>query len=184
LKEVSLFHLIYEAHQPYYLTLVSFFHLPPSHNYPLTHTVPILQFCLLVLISKSMLKEVSQCIPAESILNFGPFNPFHYSPLCLYLPAPIFQQLSRHVLFLYFHRCYVLWYCWCPRVLFYFPSFTEFHRVVPLLQTCSTYECVYDHVGFSVYFCLLDLPSMYKRNHVASVFLSLTYFTEHDFLQL
>jgi hypothetical protein len=31
---------------------------------------------------------VSQCIPARGIFYFGPFKPFHYSPLLLYLPTP------------------------------------------------------------------------------------------------
>jgi hypothetical protein len=30
-------------------------------------------------------------------------------------------------------------------------SFPKFHRVVPLLQTCSTSEFVYDHVCFCIY---------------------------------
>jgi hypothetical protein len=28
------------------------------------------------------------------------------------------------------------------------PSFPEFHRAVPLLQTCPVYEFVYDHTCF------------------------------------
>jgi hypothetical protein len=44
--------------------------LPQVH----THTVPILQSCLLLLISKLMFKGVSQCIPAVSILSFGLVN--------------------------------------------------------------------------------------------------------------
>jgi hypothetical protein len=28
-----------------------------------------------------MFKGVSQCVPTVDILYFGPFNPFHYSPL-------------------------------------------------------------------------------------------------------
>jgi hypothetical protein len=45
---------------------------------------------------------------------------------------------------------------------FSFPSFSELHRVVPLLQTCSTYEFVYDDVCFCVYVYLLDPFSMYE----------------------
>jgi hypothetical protein len=68
-------------------------------------------------------------------------------------------------------------------VPFSFPSFSEFHRAVPLLQSCSTSEFVYDHACF--YICLsLDPSSTYERNHVAFVFLSLAYFTYHDVLQL
>jgi hypothetical protein len=62
--------------------------------------------------------------------------------------------------------------------------FPEFHKIVPVLLTCSTYELVYDHTYFCVYDYLLDLSSMYERKHVAFVFLSLAYFTYHDVLQL
>jgi hypothetical protein len=42
-----------------------------------------------------------------------------------------------------------------------FPSFPKFHRVVPLLQTCSTSEFVYDHTCFCVYVYLwICLPHM------------------------
>jgi hypothetical protein len=58
---------------------------------------------------------------------------------------------------------------------FSFPSFPKFHRVVPLLQTCSASEFVYDHVWFCVY--LLGLSSMYERKPVAFVVLNLAGFT-------
>jgi hypothetical protein len=58
-----------------------------------------------------------------------------------------------------------------------FLSFPELHRVVPLLQTCSTYEFVHDHACFCVYVYLLDLSPMYERKHVTFVFLSLACFT-------
>jgi hypothetical protein len=73
---------------------------------------------------------------------------------------------------LYCHRCYILWHYWCSIILFSFPSFSKYHRVVPLLQTCSTYEFVYDNTCFYVYVYLLDLPSMYEGKHMAFVFLS------------
>jgi hypothetical protein len=50
-------------------------------------------------------------------------------------------------------------------------------RVVPLLQTCSTAEFVYDYACLYKYIYLLDLSSTYERTHVAFVFLSLAYFT-------
>jgi hypothetical protein len=68
------------------LTLISFIPLPHSQNYPNTYTIPILQSCLSLLISKSMFKRVSQCIHPVSIFYFAPFSSFHYSPLPLYLP--------------------------------------------------------------------------------------------------
>jgi hypothetical protein len=48
--------------------------------------------------------------------------------------------------------------------LFSFPSFPKFHRVVPLLQTCSTSEFVYDHAWFCVYVYLWNyLPHMTEK---------------------
>jgi hypothetical protein len=48
-------------------------------------------------------------------------------------------------------------------ILFSFPSFFGFHRVVPLLQTCFTCKFVHDHVCFCEYACLLDLSSTCER---------------------
>jgi hypothetical protein len=45
-----------------------------------------------------MFKGISQCIPAMNILYFGPFIPFHFSPLPLYCLPPFFQQLSIRIL--------------------------------------------------------------------------------------
>jgi hypothetical protein len=55
-------------------------------------------------------------------------------------------------------------------ILFSFPSYPELHRLVSLLQTCSVYKCVCDHICFYVYVCLLDLFSTYERKHVAFLF--------------
>jgi hypothetical protein len=98
LQEVSLFYFmqVYELHQPYILPLISFIPLP--FVTPHTHTVPVLQSCFSWLIFELIFKGVSQCLPAVGILYFGSVNPFHYSPLPLYLPLPIFQQLSIHSL--------------------------------------------------------------------------------------
>jgi hypothetical protein len=71
---------------------------PPTSNPP-PPTVPISQSCPLLFIPKSVFKGSSQCVPAMSLLYFGPFNSIHCSPLFLpYSPAPIFQQLSVHIL--------------------------------------------------------------------------------------
>jgi hypothetical protein len=94
------------------------------------------------------------------ILFFGPFNPFHYSPLPLYLPSPSFKQLSLHIL-TSLPSSDVMQYYWCAIILFSFPSFPKCRRVIPLLQTCSTYEFVYDHSCLCVY---VDLSSTYERN--------------------
>jgi hypothetical protein len=54
-----------------------------------------------------------------------------------------------------------MWYYWCSIIFFSFPSFPWFHRVVPLLQTCSTSEFVYDYAWFYVYVYLwIYLPCM------------------------
>jgi hypothetical protein len=66
----------------------------PTH----AHTVPILQSCLSLLISKSMFKGVSWCIPAVSILYFDPFNHFHYSPLPLPSHSSFFNSFQYFVI--------------------------------------------------------------------------------------
>jgi hypothetical protein len=58
---------------------------------------------------------------------------------------------------------YVIQYYWCSIIFFSFPSFHEFHRVVPLLQTCSTSKFVYDRACFCVYVYLwIYLPHREK----------------------
>jgi hypothetical protein len=47
------------------------------------------------------------------LLYFGPFSSFHNSPLSLYLPPPIFQQLSVHILISSTITSYVMKYYWC-----------------------------------------------------------------------
>jgi hypothetical protein len=42
-------------------------------------------------------------MPTVGVLYFGLFNPFHYSPLPLYLPHPIFQVFNTHPYILYLH---------------------------------------------------------------------------------
>jgi hypothetical protein len=107
-----------------------------------------------------MFQGVSQCVPTVRLLYFGLINPFHCSPLAFYLPPPFFNSF-QYIYILYLHRRYLLWYCWCFIILLSFPSFPKFHRVVPLLQICSTYEFVYDHVCFCVYVYLwIYLPCM------------------------
>jgi hypothetical protein len=81
-----------------------------------------------------MFKGVSLCIPVVSRLYFGPFNPFHYSSLPLYLPPPFSTAINIHPYILYLHRCNVLRYYWCSFSFFSFPFFPEFHRVVPLFN--------------------------------------------------
>jgi hypothetical protein len=97
--------------------------------------------------------------------------PLHsFTPLPL--PLHFSTAFSIHPYILHLHRCYVLQYYWYSVILFFFLSFPEFHRVVTLLQTCSTSEFVYDHVCF-VYVCLLELSFMYERRHAICEFLKL-----------
>jgi hypothetical protein len=100
-----------------------------------------------------MFKGVFQCIPAVGI--FLSTQPLSWT---LNLPPPHFSIASNtHPYNLYLLRCYALWYYWCSIIFFYFPSFLVFLRVVPLLQTWSTYEFVYDDTYFCVYIYLLGL---------------------------
>jgi hypothetical protein len=72
--------------------------LPQSPPPPHTQIAPVLESWFSILIFKWMFKGVSQCMPIVGVLYFDLFNPFHYSPLPLYLPTPIFQQISMHIL--------------------------------------------------------------------------------------
>jgi hypothetical protein len=79
-----------------------------------------------------MFKGVSQCMPIVGVFYFALFNPFDYSPLPLYLPPPFSTVFNTYPYILYL---YILWYAILlySILLFSFPSFPEFHRVVPLL---------------------------------------------------
>jgi hypothetical protein len=77
-------------------------------------------------------------------------------------PSPHYSTIFHtYCYILYLYRCYVLHYCWCSVILFSFSSTPEFHRAVPLLETCSTCKFVYDHVCFVYMFiCWVYLPHM------------------------
>jgi hypothetical protein len=85
------------------------------------------------------------------------------SPLCVYFTSvhsapsitvpypftfhPHFSMaFSTHPYIFYLHRWHVLWYYWCSIILFSFPFFPEFHRVVPY------YKCV---LQMSLYMIML-----------------------------
>jgi hypothetical protein len=120
-----------------------------------------------------MFKGMSQCMPTVGILCFGLFNPFHYSPLPLYFPPPIFQQLSEHTLISFTFPSCVLQYYWCSIILFFLSSFPEFHSVDSLLQTCSTSEFVYDCACFCVYMFIFwtYLPHMRENMQPSKFFI-------------
>jgi hypothetical protein len=83
------------------------------------------------------------------------------SPFTSHSPFSTAFNTRPHILYL--HRCCALWYHWCSIIPFSFPSFPVFHRVVLLLQTCSTYEFVYDNGYFCEGLRNLDLThSLYR----------------------
>jgi hypothetical protein len=109
-----------------------------------------------------MFRGVSQCIPAVGITLV------HSTPsITLPYPSNSLPQFFNSFQYTSFHSlpsqmlCFtILLMLYHSLILFSFPSFLVFHRVVPLLQTCSTYEFVHDHVYFYVYVCLLGLSCM------------------------
>jgi hypothetical protein len=84
--------------------------------------VAVLQFWFSLLIVKLMFKGVSQRMPTVGVLYFGLFNLFKNSPLSLYLPPPVFQQLSIYILISSAFTSYGMWYYWCSIILYYFKS--------------------------------------------------------------
>jgi hypothetical protein len=100
-------------------------------------------------------------MPFVGVLYFGLFNPFKYSPP----PYPVFQVSNTHPHILYL---YILWYViLLIIILFSFLSFPGFNRVVPLLQTCSTFEFVYDHACFCVFvYFWICLPHLRENMHL------------------
>jgi hypothetical protein len=127
--------------------LTIFPHLHLLHSPP-TNTPHHTYFAILsFFITKSIFKGVSWCIPTVHILYFGQFNSFHYSPLPFSPTSYYSTAFSTYCCILYLHPCNAFWYCLLSIILFSFPSSPEFHRIVSLLQTCSTYNFVY-HVCF------------------------------------
>jgi hypothetical protein len=80
---------------PYSLTLISSIYPPPTCN---PTTVPVLQSCLSLLISKLMFKGVSCCIPVVSLLYFDQFHPFHCSSLPLPSHAPFLTAFNNSLI--------------------------------------------------------------------------------------
>jgi hypothetical protein len=94
------------------------------------------------------------------VLYFGPFEPFHYSPLPL--PTPSFPTAFNPRCYILTRRCYVL----CMLALchqFSFPSSPESHSVVPLLQTCSRCEFVCDHWALYTHDFILGFNDISSR---------------------
>jgi hypothetical protein len=72
------------------------FTLPPPTS---TSSLYPLQSCLASLIPKSKCEGLSRCVPAVSLLYFGPLNPFHCSPLP---PSHYSIAFHTHPYILYF----------------------------------------------------------------------------------
>jgi hypothetical protein len=162
--------------------------LPSPSPFPLlplhTYTEPF-QFWFSLLTFKLMFKGVSQCMPSVGMLYLGLFSPFKYSPLSLCLLLSIFQQFSVHILISSTFTSYGMWYYWYSITLFSFPSFPKFHRVVPLLQTSSTFEFVYDHACFYMYIYLwICLPHMRENMHLLCFWSWLTSLTMISFASI
>jgi hypothetical protein len=98
-----------------------------------------------------MFKGVSLCIPTASILYFGLFNPSITLPYPFLSHTPFFNNFQYKSLYSLLPQmlCFMI----LLTLSFSFP-FSKFHKVVPLLQTCSTHEFVYDH-GFFVYMFII-----------------------------
>jgi hypothetical protein len=119
-----------------------------------------------------MFKGVSQCYAHCGCALLWSVQSLRILSLILLPSTPRFSTVSIHICITSTFTSYGMQCYCCPIILFSFLSFPEFHRVVPLLQMCSTTEFVYDHVCLS-----WDLSSMYERKHSSFVFLILANFT-------
>jgi hypothetical protein len=90
---------------------------------PPTHTVPMLQSCLSLLIP--MLKVVPQCIPAMNMLYFGQFSLLFYSSLP-FLPTPYY--LATFITYRYIHSCTEMKYF---KIIDYYSLFLSLLHQVP-----------------------------------------------------
>jgi hypothetical protein len=157
---------VYEIHQPYSLTSISFIHPLPNNLHTLYMSYSLVfHYYFQSQCSKGFL-NVSLLWVYFTLVSSTP---------CITLPYPFashppffnsFQYTSLyHPYILYLQRHNVLQYCWCSIILFSFPSFPKFHRVVPLLLTCSTYEFVYDYACF-LCICLLWIYLPHMRENM------------------
>jgi hypothetical protein len=88
--------------------------------------------------------------------------------LTLYLPPPffnIFQYTFLYPLPSHLVVCDIT----DALSLFSFPSFPEFHRVDPLLQTCSTTESIYNHTCFCVLFVFGSIFHVWEKTCIFCV---------------
>jgi hypothetical protein len=91
---IVLFHISVYSTSTIFSHLNHLYSTSPFPQVPPPHTVPFLKSCVLLLIPKSMFKGFSQCNPIVSKLYFGPFNPFHNSPLPFPSHHPLFNSFQ------------------------------------------------------------------------------------------
>jgi hypothetical protein len=172
---ISLFYFIdvHRVYWPYSSSFIPAFTLPsPTSTYPLPG--PILYSCSSFLVPKSVFGEFSMDLSCECTILCSVQPSLWLSPSFSLLPLLFNSFQSVSLCHLPAQMQYIL--IFLISILFFFSSFPKFHKIVPLLQTCSLYKCAYDHVCFCVYIYLLDLSSTCERKHVSFVFLSLAYF--------
>jgi hypothetical protein len=118
---------------------------------------------------------VAQCMISVSVFYFVRFNPFKYSSLSLCFLSPVFQQFSIHIIISSTLTSYGMWYYWCSVILFSFPSFPKYNRLVPLLHKYSTPEFACDHACSCIYVYLwIYLPHMRENILVLCIWSCLT----------
>jgi hypothetical protein len=132
---------------------------PSPHTSTPPHILPIFQPWFLLLIFKLVFKDVSQFMPTVggfTLVGSISLNTLPYS----FTSQPHF---STNILISSTFTSYGMLYYWCSIILIPFPSFPEFHRVVPLLQICSIFEFVYDHAYFVYMFIFRSIFCIWEK---------------------
>jgi hypothetical protein len=165
---------VYEVHLLNTITLISFLHSPPTTITFPTNSVLILQSRFSLLIFKLIFKGVSQRMCTVGVRYSGPFKPSYY-PSYHFTSHPTYFNCSTFT-------SHVLQYYWCSIIFFSFSFLPEFHKIVILLQTCSTSEFVCDHAWFLFMFIFwVYVPYIRENKWSLSLWV---WFTSHDVLQL
>jgi hypothetical protein len=150
--------------------------------------LPILQSWFSLFLFKLMLERVSQCMLTVVILYFGPFNPLYYSPWPHYLPPPIFQQPSIHILIFSTFTSYVMCYYWCSIILFFFllvpqssSTVTNVFCICVCIWSCLFFVYVYLWIHLllmreNMGFCVSDTGLLHLTwcSPIASIYLQTT----------
>jgi hypothetical protein len=138
------------------LTVFPHLHLLCSHS-PLlqvpSHTVPILQSCLSLLIFKLMFTGVCQCVSTVGVVYFGQFNPFHCSPLP-FTSHPSFFNSFQNICFYPLPSQMLCFTILLTIILFSFHSFPPTHS-----SSSTVTNMFYICLCMITYVYLLDLSS-------------------------